>query len=115
MALASDSCNCLKKLNSLFMLLSLVWLTVSLPVVTRAQDFRTQWEQAQGMTTEENGNPLAGTTEEKAPSSINLSEFLHEGSQLRHPRPAPLLHQAGSYASRYQAYHGELLVPPPNR
>lgn len=115
MAMAPGSCNCPRKLNSLFMLLALLWLTVSLPVVTRAQDFRTQWEQAQGMATEETGNPMTGTTEEKAPSSINLSEFLHEGSQLRHPVPAPLLHQAGCYASRYQAYHGELLVPPPNR
>lgn len=104
----------LQKISSLFMLLSLLWLTVSLPVITRAQEVRIQWEQEQGLATEESGNPLAGTTEEKAPSGPNLNEYLHESGQLRHPGREQLLHQARRFASFYRAYHGELLVPPPN-
>lgn len=103
--------------SSLLMMLALVWLTVSLPVVARAQRVlaeKTQTEQSGGLNEEDNSNPLSGATEEKTPSPNTLSEYLHEMAQLRHPVSALNRSYMQLHSSLYIAYHGELLVPPPN-
>ena len=105
--------------SAVFMILTLVWLTVSTPFVNASQ----QQEQISSLTLpadeevpgSEDNNPFSNTTEEKTESgSSNLSEYLHNIHELTHP--AGLLHQhdCTHHASVYVAFHGELLCPPPN-
>lgn len=99
------------------MIAALLWLTVSLPVVARAQRLLAAQERIEKpmQQEEEDGcNPLTGATEEKTPSPNTLSEYLHEIAQLRHPVRLPIRTYIHQSTSLYLAYHGELLVPPPN-
>lgn len=98
-------------------MLALAWLTISLPVVARAQRMlaeQTETKQASGLNEEESNNPLSGASEEKTPSPSTLSEYLHEVTQLRHPVTTLNMGYDHLNRSLYIAYHGELLVPPPN-
>lgn len=64
---------------------------------------------------DDNGNPFANTTEEKAESgSGTLSEYLHNIHELVHPVGLIHKHNGTHDADVYVAYHGELLCPPPN-
>jgi hypothetical protein len=102
------------------MILALLWLTISLPFVVNNQQSSKQDSTpiAQSMpdnAEEETGNPLGNNTEEKAPSSTSLSEeYLHE----MHIADYFLSVAAQSYkcenSSIYNAFHGEVQVPPPN-
>src|SRR5687767_3552311 len=69
--------------SSIFMMLALAWLTVSLPFVYEAQQVRDnqKTESHQNLPdTEEDANPFANTTEEKTPNSVNTpsEEYLHD-------------------------------------
>src|SRR5689334_12035873 len=67
--------------SSLFMILSLIWLTVSTPYVNAAQQVKKQTERKSSRTSD-NSNPFSNTTEEKNESSVNtLSEYLHDHAQ----------------------------------
>lgn len=105
----------LKILSAVFLVLVLAWLTVSLPFVYEARS---------GICKITNGaitgsdNPFAGATEEKAPSNTLVSvveEYLHHDD---HDLSIYLLEtsntQLHAQESAYIAFHGELLVPPPN-
>ncbi|MCW3073107.1 MAG: hypothetical protein JWP69_176 [Flaviaesturariibacter sp.] len=108
--------------SSVFMILTLLWLTVSTPFVYASQQ-GTQTEQSDnnsggpiGGNEEESAKPLTNGPEEKKPgnSSSFSEEYLHD-----HHVEDYLLSIASQYAkceneSDYVAYHGELLVPPPN-
>jgi hypothetical protein len=108
--------------SAVFMMLALVWLTISAPVV-----FACQQELAkQGQTAkapapladneEETGNPFGNNTEEKAPntSSSFSEEYLHDHHIHDHFFSISLQYHKCENAGTYIAYHGELLVPPPN-
>lgn len=99
--------------SSLFMMLALFWLTISVPFVYAAeQAIKSKTNQATG--TCEESNPFANTTEEKNESSTNaISEYLID--QL-HPEDFFILivkfykcHPADTYF----AFHSELISPPP--
>jgi hypothetical protein len=108
-----------QKASAVLMIFALVWLTVSLPVVSESIKELANHEMTNSSLTgteEETSNPLNGT-EEKAPTpTSNVSEeYLHE-----HHKTDPFFLSAAQLhmlenAGTYTAFHGELLVPPPNQ
>jgi len=108
------------KSSSVLMIFALLWLTVSIPYVFNAQRTLLSSEKQQSLPVnsqqeEEAANPFANTTEEKTPGSGNtLSEFLHEIELLKHPFRNLTRFYKYHRSSLYLAFHGELLVPPPN-
>ncbi len=102
-----------------FMTVALLWLTVSLPVVYAAQK---QFAELSRMAHElpasadEDVNPFGNnTTEEKTPNSISLSEeYLHHHHKDDLFFLLTSLSHNSENAGTYIAFHGELLVPPPN-
>lgn len=102
------------------MIMTLCWLTVSTPFV-----YRFQQEYAKAGQLQNKQSPLAGneeesskpisSTEEKTPNNSSLTEeYLHD-----HHATHPFVYQLSlSHTIQndraYTAFHGELLVPPPN-
>ena len=66
---------------------------------------------------EEEANPFSGSTEEKAPKTLNSfsEEYLHDHHHSEYLFSIASQFHKGEDASTYVAYHGELLVPPPNK
>jgi hypothetical protein len=101
-----------KKSSSIFMGLTLLWLTVSLPFVYESKQ---QAQKTETGAAANDNNPLASTTEEKAPSPTTLSEeYLHHTDELEHPWTAIEQHHRDFSSSLYIAFHGELISPPPD-
>lgn len=99
--------------SSLFMIATLLWLTVSTPFVYAAD--QVQKKEAQKQSDEsKNQNPFSNTTEEKNESGVNtLSEFLHE-HQLIDQQSITFVRYYKCYPSDlYIEYHPELISPPP--
>lgn len=103
--------------SAILMIVLLCWLTISTPFVYASQ-------QEQGKIThnctnagneEETANPFGNNTEEKAPNSTSLSEeYLHLYHATSHFYIEISQYQKSENADAYIAFHGELLVPPPN-
>ncbi|MFN3298611.1 MAG: hypothetical protein ACK41Z_00305 [Sediminibacterium sp.] len=110
----------LLKLNAIFFVLALMWLTVSTPFVMANQfnqDHLTSIESPiDNSGEEETANPLNSSSEEK-PHNCNslVEEYLHHTSSLITISYTTLSHCIGLHVDSYHAYHGELLVPPPNK
>jgi hypothetical protein len=103
-----------QRFYSLLMLCLLSWLTICMPFVYEAQQ---DVAMAQGIAgPDDDGNPLSGANEEKAEAGSNtLSEYLHE---LPHYQPHVILLTRSYKCSPddlYQAFHPELVVPPPDK
>ncbi len=101
-------------------MLSLLWLTVSLPFVYEATELLKLTSDAGTLTraTQEQDNlpdnPLATTTEEKTESSINvLEEFIHHSHDSHHCGLDKLDHGYHDPASLYLNFAGEIHLPPP--
>lgn len=115
--------NFFNRLSAALMFVTLIWLTISIPFVAAVKEeiakknktsiqISYTGEREEGSSTT---NPLNGT-EEKAPGSINLAEeFLHDHSTTEHFIAIVSEHYNPHMPSTYEAFHGELLVPPPNR
>jgi hypothetical protein len=117
--------NFLHKVSSLFMILTLLWLTVSTPFVASFQDEMAK----QGISLndsspetpddEDASNPFGNNTEEK-PASSNSSisslseEYLHDSHKAEYLFAVTSSYHKCENADTYTAFHGELLVPPPN-
>jgi hypothetical protein len=111
----------IQKASTIFMMAALLWLTISLPFVYAGQQEIAQQQQTENSGSpftgneEESANPFGNSTEEKAPGTNSFSEeYLHD-----HHKEDGLLAVAKQYRScenarNYIAFHGELLVPPPN-
>lgn len=110
--------------SSIFMMLVLLWLTVSTPFVNSFQQQVAAQEKAEeqktrGACTDKDDpaacNPFANTTEEKTESSsITFSEeYLHDHFELIHTLDDLLKHDNCDHSALYIAFHGELLSPPP--
>lgn len=110
--------------SSVFMILALLWLTISTPFVYNSQQNKigkekialTQNSLADNNEEGSSTNPFGNTTEEKNPNSTSLTEeYLHDHYIHDHF----FLVSSKSYkcenVDTYIAYHGELLVPPPNQ
>lgn len=107
--------------SAVFMILALLWLTISAPFVFASQqEFAKQCKAVASASQadnneEESSNPLGNSTEEKAPSSSSFSEeYLHDHHHTDHFFSIALQYHKCENADTYIAFHGELLVPPPN-
>ncbi|MBK6827372.1 MAG: hypothetical protein IPG86_11070 [Chitinophagaceae bacterium] len=106
--------NLVHLLSAVGMILSLLWLTVSTPVVYAAQQKLEKYKQLEKAgafpeTEEDTTNPFGNNTEEKAPSGTNLSEeYLHDHHVQFHfspglsllmvlPRMIPIMHFTANY------------------
>jgi hypothetical protein len=112
----------LQKASSIFLMMVLLWLTISTPFVAACQQ-----ELAKQQKTLSIDHPLSdcgdetcddnasNNIEEKVPSTTNLAEeFLHEHHIAHHFFSIVSLYHTLENADAYTAFHGELLVPPPN-
>lgn len=106
-----------------FMMMNMLWLTISLPFIA---DSRSDCQSEQTSTAganpfdtqgEDTGFPQTGGSEEKASEGSNgfNEEYLHhhEGMEaLSAEAGKASMHDLAQDA--YCAFHGELIVPPPN-
>ena len=103
------------KLAAMVMVISLVWLTVSLPFVYNsicANGFATETESTAG--TDQPGEEVPiQSSEEKAPNNSVQEEYLHGAAENLVLLSLFLDHRASHNSTDYVAYHGELLSPPP--
>jgi cytoskeletal protein RodZ len=106
--------------SAVVMILALVWLTVSTPFVYAAQQelAKQKTEKAASPLTaneEESSNPFGNSSEEKAPGNTSLSEeFIHNNYRVYFFFSVTTQYHKCENADTYTAFHGELLVPPPN-
>jgi len=116
---ASFTYNTRNIFSSVLMIMTLVWLTVSLPLVTKYQQAvvteKMSQNKASNSEKKDSGNPFANTTEEKNPNSSNTlaEEFLHESCFHQEHLPLPVKYNKCTHPAVYVAFHGELLSPPP--
>jgi hypothetical protein len=105
------------------MILALIWLTVSPPFVFAHQQELGKQNKITcdsfplDSNEEENStNPFGNTTEEKNPSSSTSfsEEYLHQHHIEEHFFSIASQYHKCENAGTYIAFHGELLVPPPN-
>jgi hypothetical protein len=110
------------KATAIFLMMTLLWLTVSTSFVISVQQKLAKQQKvfasnastsdSRGDATDEDGG---NSVEEKAPVSSNLSEeFLHEHHASHIFFTVISLYHKLENAGAYTAFHGELLVPPPN-
>lgn len=108
--------------SAIFMILALIWLTVSAPFVYDSQQFSlTQKNNPENNQTSNTDNendtssPFSNTTEEKNSNTTSFSEeLLHEHSIANYSTSIVTQYHICLNEDTYIAYHGELLVPPPN-
>ena len=100
-------------ISSLFMIMALLWLTVSAPFVFASQQAQ-QKEFPQQTGSCEDKNPFSTTTEEKNESSVNsLSEYLHDLNSTNHHFVVLTRIYKCHTSDLYYAFHPELISPPP--
>lgn len=109
-----------QKASSIFLMLTLLWLTISTPFVIAAQQELAKQQKASAIELPVNdGEDEAGSgsnnIEEKVPGGNTFSEeFLHEHHSAHYFFSLISLYHKLENADTYIAFHGELLVPPPN-
>ena len=118
----SQPYNLLHRVSAVMMIVALCWLTISAPFVFEHQQkiAKQNCEAPADIPlagTEEEANPFSGSTEEKAPKSLNTfsEEYLHNHHASEYFLSIASQFHKGENAGIYVAYHGELLVPPPNK
>ncbi len=99
-------------LSSLFMIFTLVWLTVSLPYVYESQ--QASQELTADTETEISSNSLGNTTEERTESGGNsLSEYIHDAHIIsNYLYPGQIKYEVHPDAF-YAAFHPEMDLLPP--
>lgn len=112
----------LQLLSATCMILALLWLTISAPFVVAGQKELAKHEKmashdfTPSSGEEDSANPFGNNTEEKSPSSSSFSEeYLHDHHKADHIFSIVSRYHKCENAGTYIAYHGELLVPPPNQ
>jgi hypothetical protein len=108
-------------LSAVFMILALLWLTISAPFVYAGQQEFAKLAKMENPGSplsgneEETANPFGNTTEEKSPNSSSFSEeYLHDQHSTDRFFSIVLQYHNCENAGTYIAFHGELIVPPPN-
>jgi hypothetical protein len=114
--------NVFHKISSVFLMITLAWLTISTPFVASFQ----QEMAKQGISKntaptssneEDTSNPFGNNTEEKPASGSSVSlaeEYLHDNHKAEYLLSVTSNYYKSENAGTYTAFHGELLVPPPN-
>lgn len=107
--------------STVFMLLALLWLTVSLPFANAAQQTLTtdKTNTTTPAPSDETSadNPLTNSSEEKASGTSGSSlseEYLHHSDDLIHENILFAGYHMMHTADEYTAFHGEMLCPPPD-
>ena len=107
--------------SAVFMIVALLWLTVSLPFVYDNQQKQSQIDKIENTSSsaennEDSSNPFGNTTEEKNPNNSNSlsEEFLHHHYSHDHFFSIASQSYKCVNVDTYIAYHGELDVPPPD-
>lgn len=107
--------------SSVLMILALLWLTVSAPFVFAFQqeikkNNATEASSPITCNDEEATSPFGNNTEEKTPGGANVTEeYLHDNHKTEYFFALITNNHKCHDADTYVAYHGELLVPPPNQ
>ena len=106
---------------AVLMILTLLWLTVSIPVVFDAQQELAQQETKSNLSDNafpaenDDANPYSGSTEEKTPASGNLSEeYIHGSNSHSFAAIVKMSYDNHHSSELYIAFHGDLHCPPPN-
>ncbi|HJS53855.1 MAG TPA: hypothetical protein VJ765_04905 [Chitinophagaceae bacterium] len=114
--------NLCQRISAVMMIVALAWLTISAPFVLEqhqkmAKEHISSSAQLPINDTDEESNPLSNATEEKAPNSLNTfsEEYLHDNHRSEYFFSLISQFSKGENAGIYIAFHGELLVPPPNK
>ena len=110
-----------QSVSALLMMLALLWLTVSLPFAYASQQELAGKNSIEKNHTafptseEESCNPFSGS-EEKAPTNGSQvsEEYLHDHHKSEYLFTLVSTFHKLENAGTYIAFHGELLVPPPN-
>src|SRR5690242_4839150 len=100
-------------ISSVFMIIALLWLTVSTPFVFASQQAQQKEIRKQAKTSEDK-NPFTTTTEKRNESSASsLSEYLHDPNAMNeHFTVLTRIYKCHS-SGVYYAFHPELVSPPP--
>ena len=123
MANRKKTYNSIQLASAVLMILLLMWLTISTPFVLASQQEIAKTSKASstqsplnGGSEEENANPFGNSTEEKVPKNIASfsEEFLHDQHKSDYFFSLAREYHKTKNAGTYTAFHGELLVPPPN-
>ena len=109
-------------LSAVFMILALLWLTISVPFVYASQQKHASQDKVENTGSpvsaneEETTNPFGNTTEEKNPNSSNSfsEEFLHDHHIHDHYFSISSQYHKCENVATYIAFHGDLEVPPPD-
>ena len=103
------------------MMAALLWLTVSVAFIIPAQqqlnkDVPTSNSQSCASAEEDDNNPFSNTNEEKASgTNSNFSdEYLHDHHSADHLFSVVTRIHNSRNCGTYNAFHGEVHVPPPN-
>ena len=101
---------------SIFLMLTLTWLTVSLPFVSNAKETLANHTVSDiPMETESTEDPFANTTEEKTSSTVSVSEeYLHDQHTPGHYLDELSREYMTEQASMYISFYGKLISPPPD-
>lgn len=107
--------------SAVFLILALMWLTVSTPFVIAGQEEAAKQNKTEKAASplagneEETNNPFGNNTEEKASTTSGFSEeYLHSFHVISHFYTEISQYHKHENSDIYIAFHGELLVPPPN-
>jgi hypothetical protein len=109
------------KASAILMVFALLWLTVSTPFVFASQQKTAENHKMANADNdiplnEEESNPFGNSTEEKAPTGVSLSEeYLHDHHSSNYYFILASQFHKFEDAGIYVAFHGEMLVPPPNQ
>lgn len=108
--------NFLQKAATVFLMVMLIWLTVSTPFIINSQQFQNDDVSATWPCSDDDGCDTSGNdVEEKAPAGSNLSdEFLHEHYYATGYTLITSSNHRQENMDVYIAFHGELHAPPPN-
>jgi hypothetical protein len=107
--------------SSIFMVLTLAWLTVSLPFVNASQQQAAEIQKSASTDNKPEANDddnsfANNTTEEKTSNSVNTlsEEYLHDTHSAEYYVTVPSTEYKVEHVSTYIAFHGELISPPPD-
>ena len=107
-------------ISSIFLMLTLASLTISLPFVYAAKQLLEADAISLTIGSEESecesDNPFANTTEEKTPNNISSAteEYLHETHSAEQYLAALSKEYKVVHFSLYTAFYGDLISPPPD-
>lgn len=111
-----------QKVSAIFLMLTLLWLTVSTPFVLAAQQEIAKQQKMEAASSpdnnceDENSDSANNNVEEKVPNTGSgfSEEYLHDHHTTHYIDTIISTYKKLDNSDTYIAYHGELHCPPPN-